>query len=607
MDKIQAGLGDLAEGLEYVGKKAEDLIGPGMGIGEAQKADYTETRPFSERYPVGPTPAVSVSNEFGAIRVTTWDNRVVQVAAEIIAGAESADVAAEVCQGIDVNVSHNEDLVEIHTLFPDARRDMGVTSMEVNYTITIPRNASLITDNFFGDTMVRGVGGLVAIESQYGLVDLKDISGGVKARMHGEFPLKVAGLAHGGVFRLHGAEAEFSAISGELEVSSFGGKILLRDVAPEASVSVTSDSGPIHLVLPSGAEPDLSATVLYGGFDSDLPVTRSAQGNKLVARRPKADARQRIVLNASFADVRIEREAKEGEPKTGVIEGAKPFNDVVSRTEAAPEGTSLTIDAIVGDLRVEGADTDQIQIKGTRIVWVPSASKAPAALEALELQVQRDANRVALTTVATAEMADLACTSYRMDLIVACPRGIPVEIRAQSGLTAVAATDGPTTVNQVSGAISAEHTKGPLTLSNQNGDITASQCSGPVDVTARYGTVTLNYIFGELTVRCVQGRTVIETPRNAVTVRSNGGDVRILALEGVGGDYDVLVENGNLAVLTGPETDANLTLKTRNGRVHSAIPLNGSITRDAQEFHGRLKDGLHTIHLETQQGDIFLD
>ncbi|MCC6142882.1 MAG: hypothetical protein IT368_03640, partial [Candidatus Hydrogenedentes bacterium] len=374
MDRIQSGLDGVARGIDYLGRKAEDLVGSGLGFGEDTPEVFSETRQFSERYPMGPNGLVSISTEFGRVRVETWNERVVLVNAEVKADAETTDVAAEVVRAIDINVQPSQSALEIRTILPDTRRDLGYVAMEVDYTITVPADANVVTDNFMGDTIVRGVKGLVAIESQYGLVDLADLSGDVKVRTHGEFPLLAQRLGSGGTFELNGARAEFAQVGGTLHVNNFRGAIALRELQAEAQVNVVSDSGPIYLTLPPEAEPDLSATVLYGKIASDLRLNRSAQGNLAVARSPNLESTQHINLSASFSDIHIDRPAKEGEPLMTPAESTKPFNDVVNLTERAVGGSSLFVDASVGDVRVEPAEGDFVQVTGTRIVWVESPS-----------------------------------------------------------------------------------------------------------------------------------------------------------------------------------------------------------------------------------------
>jgi hypothetical protein len=607
IDRIQSGIDGVARGMDYVGEKAEELIGPGLGLGTPKPSEYTETRSFIDRYPAAPGVLVSISNKFGEIRVNTWEDRVVQVIAEIEVGAQSASVAAEVAGNIEINVSATEEVVEMSTYLPDTRRDMGIGSITVNYTVTIPRTASLVTDNFFGDTIIEDVGGLVVVEAQYGMVDLSGLSGPVKVRTHGEFPLIARNLAQGGVFDLHGAKAEFSGIGGEINVNNFRGSVLVRSFAAQAVLDIVSDLGPIHVMTPPGAEPDLTVTVFDGELISDLPVNRTRLGKRLVARGVNENAAQRLLLTAYFGDVRIERPDEEKPLTTGPSEGDQPFNDVLSQREGLPDGMSLVVDGALGDITIEGIDEDTVNIDATRIVWVPSASQAPAALEALKLQVIREENRLTVSTSAPDNMASYACSSYRINLQIQCPRTVPVEVRARDGRTRVAGIGGPLTVHQSAGTVAVEHIKNPMSLNNQNGGISVTDCSGPIEANVRNGALHLVRVFDKISANVIEGQTIIEGTQGEVLVRNSGGDVRILAIEGIGGHYDVLVEKGNLSMLLDPEADVTLSLKTAGGGIDTALPLTGTLSREGQEFQMRLKEGRFRVQLEARDGNIILD
>ncbi len=607
MDRLQSGLDNVVRGMDYVGQKAGEWIGPGLGVGETKKAAVTRERSVSERYPVGPTPTVALSNEFGAIRINTWEDRVVQVNADIRVGAENDDVAEEVAQGVSFHVVHNEDRVEIRTQLPEIRREMGYLAIEVNYDVTIPKSAGLITDNFFGDTIIRGAGGPTIVEARYGAVELTAITGDITVRAHGEFPVKAEGLARGGTFQMHNALAEFSGVSGELRISNFRGAISLFDIKENAIIDAAAEGGGVRLVLPADAAPDLTATAVYGNISSEYPLSRTIWGPRSIARAPNESAAQRIRLSAVFGDILIEQPRAEGDPTPRPIDGSKPFNDVVTIEEAAPEGVTILIDAIPGDLRIEGSDDNTVRVTATRIVWTPTAAQAPAALEALQAHLRRDGDRLRISTAVTADMKMLGCEAYGVHLHVQCPRTLPIEVRAQEGAAQISDIHAPVSIHQNAGAITATNILAPISVANQNGGATLSDCTGPVEAAVRYGSLSLVRIAAKITAHSLQGRTIIENAGGEVLARSTGGDIRILAMEGIGGDFDVIANQGNCSMLLSPEADATLSLKASNGSVHSAIPLTGTITRESQEFHARLKDGLYAVRIETQHGDIFLD
>lgn len=607
IDRIQEGLSEIARGVNFLGRKADDLLGPGLGLDEAPEAAHTETRVFNERYPVTASPLVSISNEFGEIRVVTWEDRVVQIAAEISVGAETADLAAELCRATDISVNHDETLVEIRTRLPDTRHEMGVASKRVDYVVTVPRGARVITDNFFGDTYIQDVLGPVAVESQYGLLDLYNLGGQVKARAFGGFPLRAHQLHDGGTFLLRGTVAQFSEVTGELLISNFRGPVEVRHPQAGARIDINSDSGPVNVVLAPEDEPDLTATVLYGDLDSDLSLTRTAQRNRLVARHPAPDATVLMNINASFAKVSVTREGQEPSASPRTLGDDKPFNDVLTLQEPVRVGDRLSIDAAIGDIRVQPTFDDTVYVTATRAVWVGTASQAPPALEALSVRLQRDTDRISLNTVVTEDMRARGATRFRIDISIQVPASMAVEINAENGVTSVMRLAGPLNVKQGTGVISGDNCRGPLDLSNQKGDVTLESCSGAIRASVRYGQLRILHPAGRVTSHTVEGSTIIDSPGSGLTVRNTGGDVRILALDGIGGEYDVRVEDGDLSLLAGPASDAMLNVKTTGGEVHSAHPLTGAITKDVREFSGRLRDGLYRVQLETVNGDLYLD
>ena len=142
MQRIQAGIEGVAKGMDYVGERAGQLIGPGIPLQGEAAAAFEHKRIFEEQYPVGQSPMIALSNEFGVIRVSAWNENIVRITAEITAGAESQEIAEQLAQVIEIHVSHGEDFLECRTVYPEVKTT-GQMFLSVNYTIQIPKNAGL--------------------------------------------------------------------------------------------------------------------------------------------------------------------------------------------------------------------------------------------------------------------------------------------------------------------------------------------------------------------------------------------------------------------------------------------------------------------------------
>lgn len=606
IQRIQSGIEDLARGMDYVGQRAGEMLGPGVSLSSGGAAAFTAERIFDEQYSLGPAPMVLLSNEFGEIRVSTWNERLVRIHASIAVGADSAAVADQMAELIEVRTTQGMDYLECRTRLPEIKGG-GQVSMVVNYQVMVPQDAGLVVDNFFGDVYVAGLGGALVADVQYGSLELSQISGTVRAQVLGDFQVNVNGLKQGGAFKLQSATAEFSDFQGELSVQHFRGNVTIRRPAPQSTILLSSDSGRARIVLPPNANPDLSATLSYGKLESELDVVRVLRGQQLLARHPNVEADQRIVINAAFTDVAIAVEGKSAEGVSVASGLFKAFTDVVTEQFIVTEENSMVVTAMPGNIHMEGGDDDHVAYSATRIVWTPSAAAAMDALDALLTEAEQLPGTITLNTAASQDMSVFECEAYRVDLHIQTPRTMPVSVEAAEGVTSIENLVAGGTFKQGKGEIIIENAAGPLNIVNNAGAITLKQCEGPAEIQGQYGAISIEYMTGDIRVHSMEGRTHIEAPGGGVFVRNNRGDVRLLCIEPIRGDYDILVEDGNLNIFISPASDATFTIRATGGRVQSALSLTGSIERDTQEFTGRINEGTFNVRLETRNGDVLLN
>lgn len=584
-----------AASLNDLGKRLASEIPPGV---------ETE-RQSTQRYPIAPTAAVAIYNEFGPVRITAWEERVVEVQVRIRARAETDAAAQALAEAVQVSVAHAEDRVELRTVLPKRAESPEYVSMQVEYQVMAPKEASVRVRNFFGDTFIRGFQGEVTVDAQYGAVDLDGLAAPAHVSSHGEFPVKVRELSQGGVFDLYGAPAEFMRVGGILQIHSFRGDVVVRTPAPAIQLDATVDSAALRVRLPVQTAPDLTATVLYGEFESAWPVDQRVQADKRIAEHRAPESSQKMNLRSTFGSIHIEREDAPASSVPPADGETKPFTESETRTEALGNELRMIVQAAPGDLHIEGTEGNSIEIAVTRTVKAVSASDAPAALEALHLDVSRAEGAIRIVST-NANPPGPSNAAARISLDIKCPRQLGIETQAADGKTEVIGFAGPVILRQAAGAVSAERIKSGLSVINQNGGVIVSDCGG-AEAAVNRGDAVLKRVAGPIRAEAIDGHIVVESPQGPLILRNNGGDIRILALEGVLGAWDVRVEKGNLRALLAPESDVSLSLQAVRGAIHSTIPLQGVLSPGKQEFNGRMKDGLFPVRFETADGDITLD
>ncbi|GMW01175.1 MAG: hypothetical protein AMXMBFR84_23120 [Candidatus Hydrogenedentota bacterium] len=602
--------------LNDLGKMTESFISPHFGSPNGDESPWSglkiSARELSQNYPLKSGVPISITHEFGEVRVVAWDSPLVRVDADIEVGAESVETAQVLAESIVVSINPSDTVFDVKTAYPSAQ-GQGKVEMRVNIVLTVPRDAPVMVENKLGDTLVEGISGNVGINSRLGAVDLRSIAGEVNVRASGEFPMLALNLAKGGNFDLQWSHAEFINVAGPVDVSNFQGTVTIRDLALDSDMTVRNDFGPVHLYVPENARPDLIANVFSGSLVSDMPLDQTQRGLFVGGRSMNVESSQHIDLTSMFDAIHIHREGMkstekpQGEPAGDfIMDSDSPVESVT-----LPEGSTLSVQAIRGDIRVEGVDSDTVEIKVARVIRMTRKDNARQAVEALSLTHGPRANEYIVQTEVIGDMESLGCTYYRVDLEIRCPRNVPLKVVAENGSTVVRTINAPLTLIQTKGGVSVEEcapAAEPFTVTAIEGDVTLVDCAGPLAASAKKGTLTTRNVQGAQRLECTDGRTIVDTPRGPLSVVQQGGEVRILPLEGIAGDYDVSVTKGDLNLLVTSTSNVVVFAKATNGEISSSsVQLNGTNFQNVRDFTGQLNDGTHRVTLTVTDGSIAID
>ncbi len=583
-----------------------------QGAQSVQGIDFSSLATFSrvdeKTYPVADAAHLFVAHRFGAIRILGWDQEIIRVNANITVWAENAIQAERFAQKIEIAGNHIGDRVEVRTIYPTIKEN-AKPGYTVDLEISVPRNSSLSLKNMWGDILVKGTSADLSLDSQYGNIELEDLSGHVRARARGPFPLRAIGLRKGGTFILRSTEAYFEDISGSLKIDNYLGPTEIHTSGKAVEIDVQSESGPIHLYLDEDSKPNIEALVDFGSIESDVLLRSETWGETTQGRLINADSTQRLDLYASFESIYIHKTgANPIVPPSQADPGAgEPMKEVITRSYPGTAGMEIQVDAIIGDIRIEAVEQDRVDLEATQFVRLMNVDKARMALEGLALRVEESGTRLHITTALQDDMAALGCTEYRIDLVLRVPKSTLIQISAENGHTFVSGTNSTVIIEQAKGKVTVDQIQNSVRLTNNSGDIEVSNITGLLTAHATRGTVSARNIKGDLDITCDQGRTIIDGPGANVAVKNSGGDVRIIALEGIKGNYDVSAENGNISMAISNTSDAWLILNVSGGTISSAVPITGTSERDTHAFQGRLNAGTHRVVLETHQGSILID
>jgi hypothetical protein len=231
---------------------------------------------------------VVVDNHEGWITIETWDRNEVKYEAVVRPEDDAEHPEATV-----VRVDRDDDRFGIRTEYDEDEETGDDGSfwsnsqniMPVEYTLTVPRTASVEVDDHESDIEVTGVGGPVDLDTHDGRIALTDQSGDADIESH-DGPIRVENQSgaltvdtHDSDVRLrsvssrveidaHDSDIEAEGLGGGLEVDTHGGNGRFAFDELTGDVEIDTHDSDFTLLVPAGAGFDLRTD--FDDEDADL-------------------------------------------------------------------------------------------------------------------------------------------------------------------------------------------------------------------------------------------------------------------------------------------------------------------------------------------------
>lgn len=149
---------------------------------------------YSKSYAVNGSDKISLSNQFGEMKLITWDKNEIKVDVSITAKADDDKRAQEILDKITIEDGKNSSGVYFKTKFAkdqwdnrdrddrddkedkDHKKSHRNEGMEINYAVYLPAGNALNADNQFGAMIVPDYRGEASLTSKFGSLNAGKIS-----------------------------------------------------------------------------------------------------------------------------------------------------------------------------------------------------------------------------------------------------------------------------------------------------------------------------------------------------------------------------------------------------------------------------------------------
>lgn len=142
-----------------------------------EKQKYKKERKINKVFSVNSTAELEVSNKFGSVYVTPWNENKIEIDVVITVNGNNQDLVEKRFNTIDVEFNNTQSLVSAITKF----ENLSVTknnnlNFEINYTIKIPKNGSVNVSNQYGDIFLGKINGKTNISCKYGKIIVDELN-----------------------------------------------------------------------------------------------------------------------------------------------------------------------------------------------------------------------------------------------------------------------------------------------------------------------------------------------------------------------------------------------------------------------------------------------
>jgi len=247
---------------------------------------------YSKSYPVSGGDRITLNNQFGEMKLVTWDKNEVKVDVDITAKADDDKRAQEILDKITIEDGKSSSGVYFKTKFAkdqwndnsdrdrnrDERREKHKNEgMEINYTVYLPAGNPLNADNQFGPMTVPDYRGEATLVSKFGSLTAGKITNGKSISV--EFGKADIAQLNGGKLSIKFSSGTISKLTGDVDANfEFCDKIKMNIDNDVKELEIKNSYSTLYLDLNKNFSANYDIATSFGEFKNKTAFAIKEQG-----------------------------------------------------------------------------------------------------------------------------------------------------------------------------------------------------------------------------------------------------------------------------------------------------------------------------------------
>jgi hypothetical protein len=289
--------------------------------GSASEVPFAiKTKTYSKSYPLSSNEQVTLDNQFGEMKISTWDRNEIKVDVNIEAKANTDEMAQKILDNIYIQDSKSGSGVSFVTKMKnqknnwnnDNKKGYKEMGMKIDYVVYMPSGNPLNATNQFGAMFVPDFRGPVNLTSKFGSLTAGKLSNVKQINM--EFGEARIESVTGGKVTLKFGKGDIRQVTGNVETRiEFCDKVRVNVDNNSKDLNIRSSYSNLYLNTSTGLSSSIDIKTSFGEFTNKTGFNVKKQGDDNEKNYgPKFDKQfngtagsgsNRIKVNSDFGEV----------------------------------------------------------------------------------------------------------------------------------------------------------------------------------------------------------------------------------------------------------------------------------------------------------------
>jgi hypothetical protein len=280
----------------------------------------TKTKTYTKSYPLGNSEQVTLDNQFGEMKIITWNKNEIKVDVNIEAKGNTDEIAQRILDNINIEDSKSGSGVSFATRMKNKnmnwnnnKKDYKEMGMKIDYVVYMPTGNPLNATNQFGPMIIPDMRGQVVLVSKFGSITAGNLSNVKEVTL--EFGDATIEAVSNGKLTFKFGKADVKQVSGNVSVRvEFCDKTRINIDNNSKDVNIRSSYSSIYLNTPSNLSSSIDIKTSFGELTNKTSFNLKKQGEDDDRHGPKFDKQyngvagggaNKLKVNADFGEVVI--------------------------------------------------------------------------------------------------------------------------------------------------------------------------------------------------------------------------------------------------------------------------------------------------------------